>query len=129
MNDKIISHNDAPSIKVGKFLFLMGFYPATYNGIKVDFAIDNRLLGVLCNDPKTKLKKKRWFGLVVPKKQYIFLGIIWFKNAQRGANKKRWVFEVYEERNIELARKLTEDMSLFFEKKIDLRLVNEKFAY
>ena len=126
MNDKLINYNEIPLVKIGRFLHLRGLYFASSNGLALNSLIDKRTLDALCNDPKAKPKEKRWFGLIAQKSGRVFLGIIWFKNGQRDANQKKWVFEIYEERNIELARKLTEEMSLFFEVKIDIRLVNKK---
>jgi len=116
-------------MKVGKFLLLMGFYPATHDGAKLDHVIDNHLLGVLCSDSNSKSKKKRWLGLVAQKPRYVFLGIIYFNNKPRYIGEKSWIFEVHREKNIELVKLLIEDMSLFFEVKIDLRLVNKKSRF
>jgi len=129
MNKKI-KHNEAPSIKVAKFLILMGFYPATYNGIELEFTINSRQLGVLCNDPSLKSKKKHWlFSIFTAQKKRIFLGLVFFKDKSRGADINNWVFEVYEKEHIELAKQLTEEMSLFFDKKINVYPVDKKFAY
>ena len=132
-----IKHNESSSIKVRKFLVLMGFYPANYNGVELEHTINgvelehtisDRLLGVLCSNPNAKLKKKRWFGLASQKRR-VFLGLIWFENKPRSANIDNWVFEVYEEKHIELAKELANDMSLFFDKKVTVYSVNKKFAY
>jgi len=125
MNEKI-KHNGSPSIKVGRFLRLKGFYLASPNGLALGSLIDKRVLDVLCNDPKAKPKERRWFGIVAQKSRRVFLGLVFFKDKSRSADINNWIFEVYEKEHIESAKQLTEEMSLFFKVKINLRFADKK---
>ena len=135
MNNKPINHDESLSVRIGEFLYSKGFCPASLDGIALNSKdlLDRCVFGVLCNDPnETKLVKRRWFSLATQKRR-IFLGKIWFDNRSYGASEKNWVFETYfrvfEKKYIELAKELANDMSAFFEVKVDLHLVSRQLGF
>ena len=124
--NKINSHsqkNDFQNIP-RKWLKGKSYYISNSNGCLLHSLNRADSIGILYKDPKIK-PRKRFFGLVEQEPRKIFLGVIWFDNHVRNANKENWVFEVYGKEYFTDMKELAEDMAKTFEIKITLQLTRE----
>ncbi len=121
-------YQESLSIKVGRFLLSKGFDIASCTGFATSSLVETSSLGILYNNPNAKTRKYL-FGLIKRKTRRIFLGVIWFNS--RGANDKNWFFEVYGRNHMYTYSviRLVEEMSLVFNVKITVRLVQEQLDF
>lgn len=115
----LVAFEEAPSIKVGKFLLEKGFVLATSNGVARQSMTNEPSVGILRPDSVTR-PRRYFFGLIGGKPRREFLGTIWFNNENN------WAFQVYGRNNIDRSKSLAEEMAARFNVKITIRLVREE---
>ena len=83
-------------------------------------------LSILYEDPDAK--PLSWaFRLLGAKRRRLYLGSIWF--SIHGANEENWLFKVYGSKNMEVAKRLADELAAHFEVNITLDLVSEEPLY
>ena len=117
-----VSYQEALSLRVGEFLRHEGFAPATTNGTEVKDLYDCDELGVLDTDQALE-PTEHLFGLIKRPQRRKFMGVIWFRNGARDADRKKWVIEVFGREHVETMKQMAEDLASVFNVKISMRLV------
>lgn len=122
---ELVEYREALSIKVGKFVLSKGFDLADSMGKADNSLVQSDSLGILYKDPEAK-PIKSLFGLIKRERRRMFLGVVWFNNSVRNANKQNWLFQAYGRKYIKLVRQLADEMAFTFNVKITLHLVREQ---
>lgn len=112
----ITDYRNALGHSIAAFCLGKGYTLASRDGLALDYSrltylSLNDSVGLLYDNPAQGSMPRRFFGLIKPKKlRRVFLGIIWFNEAKRGANDKYWVIDVYGRGNIKRAHELAKEL-------------------
>jgi len=111
------------SLQLSKLLRSKGFDLADEEGVFCQNLKETDSFGILYN---YKEPKKYLFGLITTNPKRMWIGNIYFKNQNRGAEPNtQWVFEVYGRNNIEYATRLANNWVSLFDIKIVVHLKSE----
>ncbi len=121
MSDKKVEYEEPISIGVGKIIIANGLYIADSFGTASSLDRTNEI-GILLKNPNMK-PRRYLFNLIPEKPRREFIGTIKFNDS--GASEQKWIFEVYGNKYVGLAQRLSEDLALIFDVRIIVILVRE----
>jgi hypothetical protein len=121
------SANDAPAVRVGRFLVSRGFQLATCGGSALEpFSYPHQSsIGILCHDSEIQPKTYLW-GLFKEKPRRAWIGVIWFESVFRGAHEGQWVVDVYGSKYLERLTQLSQEMTSMFHTAITVDLISNE---
>lgn len=115
------TNNEVITKRVGRWLIEKEFSLVSCIDKAGCFLEPSHCFGLMCRFPDAK-PIKYCFGLIKKDPPKSFLGFLWFENPLLGANRNNWVFEVYDRKNLGLAKQLIQEIVAVFGAKVSLCL-------